>query len=349
MERRISSRCRSRPTRTRVLAIDLKLAERSKNPKRVKVATPIVAAPVMLAEWKLEPDTAQRLVYRDGSLTPVGGVADVSGFAGLARMFGRRDAGTNAHSCSPLRSGCSRWRWRSGAARCAPDVLQIQRALTGSGVLLGASPLRWRGSRSSCLPKSREHSSGMPRGVTFLAPVQQAGSALSVEVGNRRGRGVRRSSWIGCAWPALLALARVGVCVARGAKACRGRSSAGRLLAWAALRWPNGAGAFLVVVALFAVWQIAVPALRRLWQMPRKPRRPTPHRPPPGRRDRCRSGAARCSRDVTLAQDAATFAAKEPPVAETRHAADSRRRKVRARDGQNPLAGGEGPAAAAAL
>src|SRR5258708_39579938 len=75
-----------------VLAIVLKLAERSKNPKRVKVATPIVAAPVMLAEWKLEPDTAQRLVYRGGSVAPVGGVTDVSGFAGLARMFGGGDA-----------------------------------------------------------------------------------------------------------------------------------------------------------------------------------------------------------------------------------------------------------------
>ena len=58
-----------------VLAIDLQLAARSKAPERVTIATPIVAAPVMLAEWKLEPDTAQRLVYRQGSLTPVGGVA----------------------------------------------------------------------------------------------------------------------------------------------------------------------------------------------------------------------------------------------------------------------------------
>ena len=41
----------------------------------------------MLAEWKLEPDTGQRLVYRHGSLTPAGGMPDVSGFAELARMF----------------------------------------------------------------------------------------------------------------------------------------------------------------------------------------------------------------------------------------------------------------------
>ena len=47
----------------------------------------------MLAEWRLEPDTAQRLVYRNGSLTPVEGVPDVSGFAGLARTFRGDDAG----------------------------------------------------------------------------------------------------------------------------------------------------------------------------------------------------------------------------------------------------------------
>src|SRR6185295_11846117 len=70
-----------------VLRLDLKLASRSQNSGRVVVAAPILNAPVMLAQWKLEPDTGQRLVYRKGSLTPAGGVPDVSGFAGLARMF----------------------------------------------------------------------------------------------------------------------------------------------------------------------------------------------------------------------------------------------------------------------
>jgi hypothetical protein len=37
------------------------------------LAAPIVAAPVMLAEWKILPDEGQRLVYRSGSLTPVNG------------------------------------------------------------------------------------------------------------------------------------------------------------------------------------------------------------------------------------------------------------------------------------
>ena len=36
----------------------------------MNVAAPIVAAPVMLAEWKLEPDEGQRLIYQTGTLTP---------------------------------------------------------------------------------------------------------------------------------------------------------------------------------------------------------------------------------------------------------------------------------------
>src|SRR5439155_7865492 len=45
-----------------VLTLDLKLAARSKSASRVSLAAPIIAAPVMLAEWKLEPDTNQRLL-----------------------------------------------------------------------------------------------------------------------------------------------------------------------------------------------------------------------------------------------------------------------------------------------
>ena len=70
-----------------VLTLDLKLASPSKDPKRVHVAVPILGSTVMLADWKLEPDAGQRLVYRSGSLTPTGGAPDVSGFAQLARAF----------------------------------------------------------------------------------------------------------------------------------------------------------------------------------------------------------------------------------------------------------------------
>src|SRR5258705_63489 len=54
-----------------VLRVDLKLASKSSGASRVGVAAPILNAPVMLAEWKLEPDTGQRLAFLKGALTPV--------------------------------------------------------------------------------------------------------------------------------------------------------------------------------------------------------------------------------------------------------------------------------------
>ena len=264
-----------------VLGIVLKIAdapkkpnERPKNPKRVKVATPAIAAPVMLAEWKLKPDTAQRLVYRTGSLTPVGGVADVSGFAGLARMFGGNDAGqatvTLLAALALIALAVFVWR---GATREGVYRFSARHWL---GLLLGCAAFVFAGVAFVGLGEIAErHASELARDITFLAPVQQAGSALSAEVGNVEDE---LSVWsvIGWAWPAFFAL--VAWAYAWLAGKPMWTIIGWTLLAWAALRFPNGAPAFLVVVALFVIWNIAISALRRLWQMPRAPK-PTP--PPP--------------------------------------------------------------------
>src|ERR1035441_9313394 len=89
----------------------------------------------MLAEWKLEPDTGQRLVYRRGSLTPAGGILDISGFAELARMF-RGDEGNRAlisllAALLLMALVVAAWRWtdREGVYRFSARHL--------SGTLLG--------------------------------------------------------------------------------------------------------------------------------------------------------------------------------------------------------------------
>ncbi len=251
-----------------VLRIELKLAERSKNPSRVKVATPVVGAPVLLAEWKLEPDTAQRLVYRDGSLTPVGGVADVTGFAQLARMFGGDEA---AQAVTTLLAALAllvlaAFVWR-GAARAG--VFKFT-ARHWAGLLMGGVAFAVAGLALIGLGDiAGHHGAELARGLTFLAPVQQAGQALSVEVGNVEDE-MTVLRFLGYGWPAFVALLAFGYAwiAEKPAWTILGWT----LLAWAALRWPNGAGAFLAVVALFALLHIAVPALRRLWQMPRAPK-----------------------------------------------------------------------------
>ena len=298
-----------------VLAIDLKLAERSKNPKRVKLATPSVGAPVMLAEWKLEPDTAQKLVYREGSLTPVGGVPDVSGFAGLARMFGGDDAGSAVLSlvAALVLVALAAMVWRS-AAQDGVFRFSIRH---WSGLLLGCAAFAMAGIALLGLADiARQHASEVPRGVTFLAPVQQAGNALVVEVGNVEDE-TSVLDWISYSWLPLLAL--VAWANAWLSDKQRWTILGWTLLAWAALRWPNGAGAFIAVVAAFFVWHLAVPALMRLW---RSPRRPKPSLPDAA------GGAAAATASLLIlgliawtsvasAQDAVLLPSKEAPVAES--------------------------------
>ncbi len=287
-----------------VLAIVLKLAERSKTPARVKIATPIVDAPVMLAEWKLQPDTAQRLVFRKGTLTPVGGVADVSGFAGLARMFGGGDAAMAAIMLLAVLAllALAVFVWR-GATREGVHKFSPRNWL---GMLIGCAAFAFAGLALIGLAElAARHTAELPRGVHFLAPVQQAGSALSVEIGNVEDE-LSILSVIGWVWPAFFALIAWAYAWLAGKQTWT--VIGWTLLAWAPLRMPNGAGPFLAVVALFAVWHIAMPALRRLWQMPRKP---TPIAPV--------SAAATAALLIAFCASVASAQdlPKESPVAET--------------------------------
>ncbi|HWW02358.1 MAG TPA: hypothetical protein VNZ64_21850 [Candidatus Acidoferrum sp.] len=263
-----------------VLTLDLKLASRSTEPGRINVAAPLVNAPVMLAEWKLEPDTAQRLVYRGGSLMPVGGVADISGFAELSRLFSGDDAGAALASLATalgmMGAALVVWRWAAqrGAYKLSP------RHLVGTTAGLLALVLAIV-AFAKLADATGRYTSFLPRDVTLLAPVQQAGSSLTVEVANFS----EKASVLGIlryAWPVLLALPVLAygwLSESRGIKlACR--LLAWTLLSWAALRTPNGAVAFLLIIAAFVVWHAIIPAARQLWRLP--VRAPSPVLPQTG-------------------------------------------------------------------
>jgi len=108
--------------------------------------------------------------------------------------------------------------------------------------------------------------------------VQQAGSALTVEVANLPDK-PSVLSFVGCAWPALLGLAAwvFGWIADRQGSKTLGWVIGWTLLAWAALRCPNGATIFLAVIAAFLLFEVIIPALRRLAQLPRPslPTRPS--------------------------------------------------------------------------
>jgi hypothetical protein len=249
-----------------VQTLELKLASRSKTPARVTALAPIVTAPVLLAEWRVEPDTGQRLVYRSGSLAPTGGVADASGFAGLARMFSR--GGTTVELVLALGLlAFAVWAWRWAAHKTHRFSV---RHLGGTLVGVGAAALAGMMFAMFCEQAARQQQI-MPRGLTFLAPVQQSGSALAVEVSNVADE---LTFWRAAAqaWPAVLTLLVWGWAFLRAEAGVRpiAVGMGWTLLAWAALRWPNGAAAFIGVVIAFLFLHVVLPALRATFRVPRK-------------------------------------------------------------------------------
>jgi hypothetical protein len=261
-----------------VLTLDLKLASRSKSAGRVAVAAPIAHAPVMLAEWTLHPDTGQRLVFRHGSLTPADSATDVSGFAQLARMFGGGHAEEVVVSALAalafLLAAVVVWIWAGRTGHCRFSGAHWTGLLLGLvGFVLAAVAL------ANLAGLATRHTASLPREVTFLAPVQQAGSALTAEVANVADK-ISGFAWAAHAWPAVLALA---VWIYGWIRTERETKVAAWLLGWvllvwAALRCPNGAPLFLALLGLFLVLHVAVPLLRRMWSLPRRPENepPTP-------------------------------------------------------------------------
>lgn len=258
-----------------VLKLDLKLAAKSSRPSRVTVAAPLVDAPVMLAEWQLEPDAGQRLVYRQGSLTPEGGVLEVSGFAQLARLFqgraGGQATGLLVAGLLLVALGLIVWRWTAseGVSKFS------RRHLVGSalGCLALVLALVMIVQLADLAHAQR---AGVPDSLKFIAPVQQAGSPLSVQVENV-SREASVGGVFGMIWPGWLALA---VWVYGWRRTDAATKSFARLLgwvlmAWAALRGPNGAPWFFAVVAVFVLLHVVVPGLRGLWSLPRMPASPT--------------------------------------------------------------------------
>ena len=253
-----------------VLALDLKLAARSPDAQRLSLTAPIVAAPTMLAEWKLEPDDGRRLVYRSGTLSPAGQTPDASGFAQLARLAQGHPAGGLFGSLFValifvvLALGC--WRWATAPCVPAFSLRHLCGTLVGLvAIFIAAVALIRLGNSFEFMNPS------VPNDLTFLAPVQQADSPLTVNVSNLAETDAATSP-VRRAWPALLALVAWIFCWSRDDKFARTAFGVlgWTLLAWAVLRLPNGAPAFVAVVGAFIFVHVMFPSLRQLWRLPAK-------------------------------------------------------------------------------
>ena len=253
-----------------VLVLDLKLATRSKNATRIALSAPVVAAPVMLAEWKLEPDTGRRLVHRTGSLQPVGGATESSGFAqwGRALVGGRASGvwflGFAALVLVGIAVGVLRWATRPGThrfslAHCGGAVVALV-ALVMAGL-----------ASAELVGLLAKHRSWPTRELMFLAPVQQANSALSVEVGNVPLEAAERSA---ASWG--LAVLAVGAWIYGAMRGATWTIAVGwTLLAVAALLRPNGGTGLIWVVAAFSAIHVVWPEIARMFALPKRPQPPT--------------------------------------------------------------------------
>ena len=162
-----------------VLTIDLKLAARSPDAKRLNIAAPVVAAPVMLAEWQLLPDEGQRLIYRTGTLAPAGGTVDVTGFAQIAQLSqGRQSLAAITSLLVALgfvALAIFVWRWAAGEGVNKFCVQHIFGAAVGlAAILFAVISLIHAASAFEAITALASDN------LTFLAPVQQANSALTV-------------------------------------------------------------------------------------------------------------------------------------------------------------------------
>lgn len=252
-----------------VLTLDLQVAATSSVPARVSLAAPVVGAPVMLAKWQIEPDQGQRLEYQSGTLKPANQAPDNSGFAQIGRAF------HGDHFGDMLTSVCITllffglailvWRWAAGndAYRFTPRHLL--------GVIVGLAAIIVSTVLAVRLANAFEPIlSGASNDLTFLAPVQQAGSALTLEVAN-----TPENAWtLGDSGSILLALLAIACWIygwVRDEKPIP-QVVGWTFLAWSALRLPNGAPAFVAIIAAFLVLHVMIPSVKRLWRVPAKPK-----------------------------------------------------------------------------
>lgn len=71
----------------RINELLIKLAARSGDSQRLTLSLPSLAAPVLLSEWRLEPEAGRRLVYRGGTITPADPIPSETGLRAWMRLL----------------------------------------------------------------------------------------------------------------------------------------------------------------------------------------------------------------------------------------------------------------------
>jgi len=116
-----------------------------------------------------------------------------------------------------------------------------------------------------------QHANSIPRDITCLAPIQQPGSALTLDFSNLSTK-FSVAEFLGYAWPALLAILvwGYGWITERQWFKSIGWLIGWMVLVWASLRSPNGIPIFAGVLLLFLLVHSIIPVFVRLWQIPNR-------------------------------------------------------------------------------
>jgi hypothetical protein len=249
----------------------VKLAARAANARRLSLEAPVVSAPVLLADWRLQPDAGRRLTYRGGTLTPAGPAPDATGFAALAQVFsGPRRLRAAAAALGSVALGflalaLGRSVRGSRAGRFAPRI--VLTGLLALAALLGAAVLL--SDLSAWAHYATPRSTGV-NGLQFLAPVQQPDSVLRVDVANLPATD-SSWTWAGGFWPVIPAVAALlaGLVGANPGRRSAAFAAGWACLGWAALRQPQGMEPFVALAYLFLIVQVLIPGVRWWWALPR--------------------------------------------------------------------------------
>ena len=270
-----------------VLTVELKLASRSKEASRLSLALPGVNAPVMLAQWTLTPDAGRRLVFKGGTVAPLGS-GGPNGFGQLAQAFSRgvwTAAGAGVAGLVLLLTvACCRWAVGCRVERYSAEFILVLLLVAISAGLCGSALLqivdRMPGSMMPVATTAHGPSAG---GLTVMAPVQAANSTLQLEVENMEWA-ASAGEWTAWLWPVILGLALLGLACVRGL-GDGGLGSLARVpgwvvLTWAALRIPGGGMAGLGVLTAFILLELLIPVMKKLWELPQARAVVAPSDPP---------------------------------------------------------------------
>jgi hypothetical protein len=250
--------------------IQVKIASKSGDTRNLTIAAPIVTAPVLLANWKIEPETGQKLLYRGGSLAPIKAANNNSGFAILVRLWNSLSPRSTYGACGIMLAllvvGVVTFRFASGADSYKFSPRHLLGGLLGAVACAAAIALLFQFVELALSFKTE-----IPPGLEFIVPIQQPESSLILQVAHVP-LAPSALEWSWRLWPLLGALALwfSGLVILEGFNRKLAILTGWLLLFWAPLRAPNGAAWFFVVVIAFVIVQIAVPLLVQWWQVPRK-------------------------------------------------------------------------------